>query len=111
MGGVIHTLLTFCIVNFAWVFFRMPHLGDAIGVIGRMTTPFSNGLSYSVGNSELLFYTVGLGFLIAMDIHREFFVFRYLNKWWIKFAFYVLLLMLVVTMGILDSSQFIYVSF
>lgn len=41
LGKVIKILITFLIVNFAWIFFRMPSLKDAIYVIGKIFTDFS----------------------------------------------------------------------
>ena len=37
---VVRIIITFLLVNFSWVFFRMPNISDAFGMIGRIFTVF-----------------------------------------------------------------------
>ena len=108
-------LVTFLLVNLAWVFFRMPNIGDAFAVIGKMfTDPGLFDIREGFGTSSgVLMALIGLLILAFKDIREEFFVSRiiWLNNPIIRWACYVILFCLIISIGVLDSSQFIYVSF
>lgn len=103
-------LSTFIVVNFAWVFFRMPELKGAIEIIGRMFSEFNDGkfLTY-----ELTSLKVVLPILIFKDLRDEFFRdrLRVLDNKWVRRFCYVIVFCIILFVGVLDSSQFIYVNF
>ena len=106
-------VVTFFLVNFAWVFFRMPNIGDARGAIVRMFTAFGTPNLSDLGGSISLVISIGLFTLIFKDLRDEYFrdKMRFLEFKPIKWAIYVLLFCMLLLFGDLDGGQFIYVSF
>ena len=108
-------LVTFLLVNFAWVFFRMPSIRDAFAVIGKMfTNPGVFDIRDGFGSAAgVIMAIIGLSILMFKDIREEFFPERmkWLNTPVVRWASYVILFCLVISFGVLDSSQFIYVNF
>ena len=105
--------ITFLLVNFAWIFFRMPNIGDAFGMIGQIATNFGMpDLSDLEIFSKLILF-VGILILCFKDLRQEFFPtkFRFLQKGFFRWATYILLFVMILTLGVLDSGQFIYVNF
>ncbi len=105
-------LLTFLLVTVAWIFFRMPTIGDAATVVCRIATN-SEGVSVPLENMIVISFSLLL--LIAKEIYEEYDTGK-LNVWSRKFVVlrwigYVGLVALVLLYGVLDSTQFIYVSF
>ena len=103
-GGGTHS------VNFAWIFFRMPSLSEACNLIARIFTDFNTGdtLTKSLTSIE-----IALPFLIFKDLRDEFFPNRllFLNTRLCRWCVYLLLFVMILTIGVLDSGQFIYVKF
>ena len=109
---VVRIVITFFLVNFAWIFFRMPTIVDASNIIGRIFTDFG-GVVYTASNTDLLLYILGISILLFKEIKEEFFnnnliLMRNIIPRW---CVYVLLFFALITIGVLDSSQFIYISF
>lgn len=104
----IKILFTFLIVNFAWIFFRMPTLQDACGLIGRIFTNFTD--SYSLEDYKL---SVLLLVPLFKDVYDEWFVGKLgkLNCSVVRMSVYVFLFIIILLLGILSSDQFIYVNF
>ena len=106
--------ITFLLVNFAWIFFRMPTITDALGVIGRMFTSFGGqAILDKAENSQKLFTFVALLALICVEVWQEYLQkkIRLFENRYVRFAIYVCLFSMILCMGVLDSSSFIYVSF
>lgn len=101
-------VFTFLIVNFAWVFFRMPTLQQACGLIGRIFTHFSDPFSLADYNLSVL-----LVIPLLKDVYDEWFVgkLQILNLPVIRMFVYVILFVLILLLGVLSSGQFIYVNF
>ncbi len=106
-------LITFILVNFLWTIFRMPTISDAAGVITRMFT--QAGELLKIDNKQYFFSLMSIGIVLISEILQEFAPskFRLLNsgRRVVRWCTYVALLMLILLTGVLDSSQFIYVSF
>lgn len=104
--------VTFIIVNFAWIFFRMPTIKDAFNIISRMVSEFF-GPIYTSSNSNLVLYILGIGILLFKETKDEFFKSKLtvLKNKYIKWTIYIFLFVLILSVGVLDSGQFIYVSF
>lgn len=111
----IRILITFLLVNFAWVFFRMPSIGEAFTVIGKMfTNPGFFDIREGFGTAAgVMMALIGLAILLFKDVKDEFYPtkIKWLNAPIVRWACYVLLFCLIISIGVLDSSQFIYVSF
>ena len=114
-GKSIKILITFLLVNFAWIFFRMPTLSDAIGMIIRIfdyTLPMTLYIS-ALPTPPLI--AMGCLLLFAKDCCDEFFPqrLRLMNnsKIYVRWTTYIGLIVLILLMGVFSSDQFIYANF
>lgn len=109
----IRILVTFLLVNFAWIFFRMPTISDTFGMIGQMVTNFGMPDLSGFGGSALLMSGIGLFALVFKDMRDEFFInkFLFLERKAVRWAVYIVLFCMILNFGVLDGGQFIYVSF
>lgn len=111
---VLRVLVTFVLITFAWVFFRMPTLTDGFNVIARI---FINGDSTlaTITPAMALFILMALCIVAVKDLMDEFIDKQYAffhHKWSVvRWTAYVGLLFLIVSCGVFDAGQFIYVSF
>lgn len=105
--------VTFLLVNFAWVFFRMPSIGDAFGMIGRIFTNIGVPSLSDIGPEGIIIVMIGLFLLIFKELREEFFPgrFRFLEMRVSRWVVYVSLFCMILLFGVLDGGQFIYVSF
>ena len=116
LGKSIKIAITFLLVNFAWIFFRMPTLADAIGMIGRifdMSLPMTLYLPPS--NTMTLCIIIGVAMLLIKDVTDEFFPDR---KWAfssslapVRWMSYVAVIMMIMLIGVFGADQFIYANF
>lgn len=106
-------VVTFFLVNLAWIFFRMPTLGDACAMIGQMITNVGVPNLSDLDVFSKLILTVGLFILVFKDAKDEFFPqrFTFLQKGFFRWGIYLMLFAMILTLGVLDSGQFIYVNF
>ena len=106
-------IVTFLLVNFAWVFFRMPNIGDAFAMIGKMFTDMGTPNLNDLASSAVVILTIAMPILLFKDLREEYFPEKnsFLNKPVARWAIYVLLFCIILTFGVLDGGQFIYVSF
>ena len=114
MVTVVRICVTFLLVNIAWIFFRMPNLSDAVGVIGKVFTGFGSiELSAFGGITNVVLSVVGIIILACKDIKDEFLnkFFLWLHKPVFRWSIYVFLFAFIIAFGVLDSGQFIYVNF
>lgn len=107
-------VVTFLLVNFAWVFFRMPSIGDAWGVLTQMFTAPGHLSMYALGGiNNLLLVTIGVSVLAFKDMRDEFMPIRmrWLQTPVVRWGVYVFLFAFILAFGVLDGGQFIYVNF
>lgn len=109
----IRIIVTFLLVNFAWVFFRMPNISDAFSVIGQMFSQIGSPNLSDMGGAHLIMLTIALSILFFKDIKAEFFPSKlgFLNTPVVRWSVYVILFCMILSFGVLDGGQFIYVSF
>lgn len=112
---VMRIVVTFLIVNFAWIFFRMPSLGDACGVIGRIFN-FNLPTTLDIGSRHIFVMMVfGSIILFLKDLRDEFAPtkFRLLESKYrvVRWGTYVSLIVLILLTGVFDAGQFIYANF
>lgn len=111
VSNVLRIILTFCIVSFLWIFFRLDNVQDAFYVIKKIfTEPGPLFFNFHI----LLVAFTGIGFLVIKEISEEF-------HWSIKllenkhvvirYATYVFLICFILLFGELDGSTFIYFQF
>lgn len=105
--------VTFLLVNFAWIFFRMPDITSSVAIIKRIV--LSPGIPDFSGLDVFtkLILLVGVSVLVFKDIKDEFYLnrFAFLNKGFFRWSVYIILFTMIITLGVLDSGQFIYVNF
>lgn len=107
----VRIVVTFAIVTFAWVFFRMPTISDAVAYVGHSVSDFGMPEVLSVTNFAI--YVIAIAILLFKESREEFFPtkFRFLNNCYVQWAEYVVILCLILLCGALDSGSFIYGSF
>ena len=107
--------VTFLLVNLAWVFFRMPSIGEAFGVIGRMfTLPGIPSLASVYGGfAPIIILVIAISILVYKELAEEFICRKLalLSNPVVRWATYVTLFALILCVGVLDGGSFIYVSF
>ena len=108
-------LITFLLVTFAWIFFRMPTLGDAWGVVTRIFDPTLPKTLYVHGFTVTAYIGIGLSILLFKDIRDEFFpnhllVFENKNTV-VRWAGYLFVMVVILMAGVFSADQFIYANF
>lgn len=113
---IVRVLLTFMIVNLAWIFFRMPTFSDSFGIIKQIFTNHDFSI-VAIAPSIWLFTLMSMFAVVLYDIAGS-----RINQWLnakshsvprtaSRWAIYSIILCMIVGCGVLDSGQFIYVSF
>ena len=115
LGRTIKILITFMLVNFAWIFFRMPSLPEAFGVIGRIFD-FSLPLSLDIQSRHIfLLMMMGTIILLVKEVIEEFFPNKFSlfdNKYAVvRWMSYFIVISLILLTGVFDAGQFIYANF
>lgn len=114
-GKIIKIVITFMIVNFAWIFFRMPTLEEACRVIARIFDPTLPLTVYIDLIPNLPFTIFGVGTLLLKDLRDEFMPNRFalMNNpsMCIRWATYVFVLVMIMITGVFGADQFIYANF
>ncbi len=113
-GKSIKIIVTFLLVNFAWIFFRMPTLGDACGVITRFFDTRLPLTFFSDSMTTMFFMVLGLMILLFKEIMDEFFPAQMeclARPIWLRWGGQILILSLILLAGVLGSDQFIYANF
>ena len=114
-GKILKIFITFLLINFAWIFFRMPTIADSIGVITRI---FDLSLPLTVEEftqEYMVFMGIGIFFLVLKDFFDEFmpskmslFNNRYAIVRWLS---YISVIIMILLTGVFGSDQFIYANF
>jgi D-alanyl-lipoteichoic acid acyltransferase DltB (MBOAT superfamily) len=115
LGKSVKILVTFLLVNFAWIFFRMPTLSDAVGMISRIFDP-SLPMSVDIQSRHIFALIVmGTTILFVKDLSDEFMpkcLRLYDNKYRVvRWSAYILTMLLILLTGVFDAGQFIYANF
>lgn len=115
IGKSIKIVITFLLVNFAWIFFRMPTIDDAIGMIIRIFDYSLPKSLYLTSLPQVVFIIIGIFFLFVKDFLDEYFPnrFKLLDNRYriIRWISYVSLIVLIIMCGVFGSDQFIYANF
>ena len=109
----VRIIITFLLVNFAWVFFRMPNIADAFAMIGQIFTTYGKPNMTGLSGATFIMLTSALVLLVFKDLRNEYYKKRmvFLDLKPIRWAIYVLLFCMILNFGVLDGGQFIYVNF
>ena len=110
---IVRIAVTFHLVSFAWVFFRMPNIRDAFGMIGRMFMNIGFPSLSDMGGAGIIIIILTIPVFVFKELIDEFFHNRlsFLNHRIVRWSVYVVLFCLILLFGVLDGGQFIYVSF
>lgn len=122
---MIRILLTFSLVNFAWIFFQADSFASVIRICKRFWHPciweLFDGTLYTLGlnGANLLVMVFGVVLLIVVDIlnNRGIFISNYIAKerLWVRWPVYITAIMLILICGIwgtgYDTASFIYYQF
>ena len=106
-------MFNFIVVLFAWIFFRANSLSDAFKVIEKIVT--DPGLPFTGNVTTLLYGLFGLTILISKEIIDEFLTnknktFENSNSLISAFGM-AILIVIILSIGVFDGSQFIYFQF
>lgn len=111
IANIIRIIITFTIVNFAWIFFRINNLGDVMQIFKKIFTepgkPF-------LDTNTLLMGFVAMAIIFIYDLVKEkhlgihllssrFMVVRYLTA--------IMLIVYILAFGVLNGGSFIYFQF
>ena len=114
-GKTVKIIITFLLVNFAWIFFRMPTLSDAVGMIKRIFDPTLPMTLYLSPLPTPPLIAIGCLLLIVKDCRDEFFPqrLRLMNspRRFVRWATYIGMIVIILLMGVFSSDQFIYANF
>ena len=115
VGKTVKVVITFLLVNFAWIFFRMPTIEDACGLIARIFTANSSFSVFYDDPQTLMLTVASVILLLLKDVRDEFYSdkmplmnSRHLVVRW---ATYVILAIVILLMGVFGTDQFIYANF
>ena len=110
-ANLLRLMLTFTIVNFAWVFFRVSDLGDVMTIFRKIFT--EPGMPFLDTNTlSMAFFAMAIVFIYDfikeknLNIHllsSKYMVVRYLTA--------VLLIVYILAFGVLNGGSFIYFQF
>lgn len=114
-GKSIKIVITFLLVNFAWIFFRMPSLGEAVGMIGWIFDTSLPKTLYISGFTDFAFVVFGVLLLFLKDTTDEFFPARFKvldnSHAAIRWSAYLLIMVAILLTGVFGADQFIYANF
>lgn len=115
VGKIIKIGITFILINIAWIFFRMPSLEDALGVIMHifdLSQPFNIEIK---SRHTFAFILLGISLLFMKDWIDEFAPLRFhlLHKKYVilRWFVYTVIIVLILLTGVFDAGQFIYANF
>lgn len=115
LGKSIKITITFLIINFMWIFFRMPTISEAVGLIGHIFNPASP-IMFEIGSRHIFaFIIMGVLILFVKDWTDEFKPnrFQLFNNHHriIRWITYIIVLVMILLTGVFDAGQFIYANF
>ncbi len=103
---------TYLLVALGLVIFRAGNVSEAWGMIERIIT-MADGGELPRNPIDLVCYVVGIALLAFKDIKDEFFPGKLamLDTRWCRWCIYVFLIALILSLGVLDGGDFIYMNF
>jgi D-alanyl-lipoteichoic acid acyltransferase DltB (MBOAT superfamily) len=105
--------ITFLLISFSRVFFRSKSVEDAITVIKKILT--FNGSAFGSGTITVVYSFFAIAFLLLVEFKKEFykgdFTLSDNKNFWVRNAYFSLLIILIILVGVFDGGQFIYFQF
>ncbi|WP_370443840.1 MBOAT family protein [Aquimarina sp. AU474] len=114
--GLLNVFVTFCLINFAWIFFRANTLENAIYIIRDIfTTPGRLYIGSGDDIAASLYATLAIMILLVIETKKEYFnrIFSISkNKLEVvRLTGYALVVFIILYFGVFGESQFIYFQF
>ena len=109
--NILRMLLTFCIVSFAWIFFRAETIGDATSIISKIFLSHGS-LFIDVNTLSMAFLAFVIVFMY--DFTQEYGVrLKLLNSRFtvVRYATAAFLICYIIGFGVLNGGSFIYFQF
>lgn len=110
----VRIVVTFMLVSFVWIFFRMPTLSDACSYISTMFTGGFSSIA-EITPSAFLFIVLAIVVVSVKDFMDEYIPQQYtiLNNRYtiVRWIGYIGILLLIILCGVFDAGSFIYVNF
>ncbi len=114
--GLIHIIITFVLINLAWIFFRANTLDNAYYIINKIFT--SPGHLYIGSGDDItasIYATIAIIMLLLVEAKKEFFDSLFSiskNKFeFVRLLGYAILIFIILYLGVFGESQFIYFQF
>jgi len=104
-------VITFVIVTIAWLIFRSSSITEAFSIISRFSSMSGEHIA---STTTLVYFIIALTPLIVFEVLTEFHHTVYIHLASIKtlrWIVYLLLICLIMQIGVIDGSSFIYTSF
>lgn len=112
IGNTFRILLTFAIINFAWIFFRAEHLDNALLIFRKI---FTEPGHLFIDPDTLFYGFIFASLIFCIDFTDEFFKgkIKLINNKnvLIRWSTYVTLIVMILLFGVLDGGSFIYFQF
>ena len=102
-------VLTLLMVDIAWIFFRMPSIIDAFNVLKCIVFHPLDGKLLLPGDKIIFFG--GICIFLIKEIWDEFFPNKFVSNKILRYSIYMFIFVMILSIGVLDSGQFIYVNF
>ena len=108
--SIFQILTTFVLINFTWIFFRANNISDAILIIKRIFT--ETGSLFIGENAGFIYSIIGISILLTKDLYDELDMkLSFTSRIHFKYLWYTSLILLILSIGVFDGSQFIYFQF
>lgn len=114
--GVLNVFLTFCLINFAWIFFRANSIENALYIIKIIFT--SPGKLYIGSGDDIaasMYATLAIAVLLFVEIKKEYFntiLSISKNKFeLVRLVGYAAIVFMILYFGVFGEGQFIYFQF
>lgn len=107
-------VITFAIVTFAWIFFRMPTIGQAFDFIAQIFTDNRQQAFMSMAsNSDKLLTFLAIFILFIAEFRTEYLQqkLRFIDSPCVRWIIYLIIFALILCAGVFDSGSFIYANF
>jgi len=111
--GVLKTMITFSLISFAWIFFAVPKIPDALMIIKKIL--LSPGTPFNLTDGSFVYGALGIGMLLIVETRDEFYrgrktLFRN-RRVLLRLLSYAALVIIILLIGVLNGGQFIYFQF
>ncbi len=125
--NIVNILLTFALVNFAWIFFRARDFGDAFQIVTNLFSTPASGSYFNLLHSDYMANDLYLGeplwkfaasillipilFILEYFMQKGYFMNFERRSYAYKWAVYLVLIFAILIFGVFDTNQFIYFQF